>query len=133
MHPFPARHISVSIKRPVEAVYSFASNPLNLPAWAAGLSGSIRKEGSEWIAESPMGTVKVKFAEKNNSGILDHYVTLPSGAVAYVPMRVVQNNDGSEVIFTLFRLPDTSDENFQKDGELVERDLKTLKAILEKE
>jgi hypothetical protein len=133
MRPFPARHISVSINRPLEEVYSFASDPLNLPIWAAGLSGSIRREGSEWVAESPMGTVKVKFAEKNNSGILDHYVTLPSGAVVYVPMRVVQNNDGSEVIFTLFRLPDMSEEDFLRDGDLVERDLKTLKAILEKE
>jgi hypothetical protein len=131
MYPFSARHISVSINRSLEEVYSFASNPLNLSAWAAGLSGSIRQEGSEWIAESPMGTVKVKFAEKNNLGILDHYVTLPSGAIVYVPMRVVQNNSGSEVIFTLFRLPDMSEDDFSRDGELVERDLKTLKTILE--
>ena len=61
-------------------VYEFASNPENLPKWAAGLSGSIRKVNEEWIAESPMGRVKVKFAEKNKFRVWDHDVSLPSGA-----------------------------------------------------
>lgn len=30
-------HISVSINCPVDKVYEFASNPENLPKWAAGL------------------------------------------------------------------------------------------------
>ena len=62
---FMAKHISVSINRPATQVYEFASNPENLPKWAAGLSGSIKKVNEDWIAESPMGKVKVKFAEKN--------------------------------------------------------------------
>jgi hypothetical protein len=41
---FPAKHISVSIQRPIEAVCAFASHPVNLPKWAAGLSGSIKKK-----------------------------------------------------------------------------------------
>ena len=35
-----------------------------------------KKVNEDWIAESPMGTVKVKFAEKNQFGVLDHDVTL---------------------------------------------------------
>ena len=62
---FMAKHISVSINRSAAQVYEFASNPENLPKWAAGLSGSIKKVDEDWIAESPMGTVKVNFAEKN--------------------------------------------------------------------
>jgi hypothetical protein len=77
---FTAKHISVSINRSAAQVYEFASNPENLPKWAAGLSGSIKKVDENWITESPMGTVKVKFAEKNKFGVLDHDVTLPSGS-----------------------------------------------------
>jgi hypothetical protein len=62
-------------------VYEFASNPENLPKWVAGLSGSIKKVNEDWLAESPMGRVNIKFAEKNKSGVLDHDVTLPSGKV----------------------------------------------------
>jgi hypothetical protein len=40
---FTAKLISISINRPAARVYEFASNPENLPKWAAGLSGSIKK------------------------------------------------------------------------------------------
>jgi uncharacterized membrane protein len=52
----PARQIAVSIERPLDQVYAFASDPAKLPLWAAGLSGSTRNAGGEWIAESPRGT-----------------------------------------------------------------------------
>ncbi len=54
-----------------------------------------------------MGRVKVKFAEKNKFGVLDHAVTLPSGVKFYNPMRVFPNNDGRELIFTIYRRPDS--------------------------
>jgi uncharacterized protein YndB with AHSA1/START domain len=40
---FIAKHISVSIERSAAEVYEFASNPENLPKWAGGLSGSIKR------------------------------------------------------------------------------------------
>lgn len=130
---FPARQISVSIRRPTDEVYKFAANPANLPQWAEGLSrSSMQKFGDEWIADSPMGKVKVKFAEPNSFGVIDHDVTLPSGEVFHNPLRVVRNGDGSEVIFTLFRSPQMSDAEFAKDAATVEKDLQRLKALLEK-
>ena len=128
---FKSRHISVSINRPADQVYEFASNPENLPKWAAGLSGSIENVNGDWIAESPMGRVKVKFADKNEFGVLDHDVTLPSGAKIYNPVRVFSNNDGSEVVFTLYQRPEMSDRMFAEDAQAVTRDLETLKALLE--
>lgn len=128
---FMAKHISVSIDCPPTQVYAFASNPANLPRWAAGLSGSIQQIDDEWIAESPMGRVKVKFAEKNTFGVLDHDVTLPSGLSVYNPMRVFPNDSGSELVFTLYRRPDMSEQSFTEDARLVQRDLESLKALLE--
>lgn len=128
---YPSRHISVSINRSASEVYRFASNPSNLPMWAAGLSGSIEKVGEMWIADSPMGKVKVKFAEVNDFGVLDHVVTLPSGVKVYNPMRVFPNFEGSEVVFTLYRLPEMADGAFDADAKLVESDLRKLKKILE--
>jgi uncharacterized membrane protein len=66
---FMAKHISVSINRSAGQVYEFASNPENLPKWATGLSGSMTNVNEDWIAEAPMGKVKVKFAEKNQFGV----------------------------------------------------------------
>ncbi|MCE8427603.1 MAG: hypothetical protein J5U19_04320 [Candidatus Methanoperedens sp.] len=128
---FKSVHISVSIDRPADTVYEFASNPENLPKWAAGLGESIKNVNGDWIAESPMGRIKVKFADKNKFGVLDHEVTLPSGAKFYNPMRVFPNNDGSELIFTLYMQPDMSDQMFAEDADAVTKDLRKLKTLLE--
>jgi uncharacterized membrane protein len=130
---YPVRHISVTIDKPARDVYEFTSNPENLPRWAAGLSGSIRKEGADWIADSPMGEVKVSFAPENTFGILDHNVTLPSGETVYNPLRVIQNNHGSEVVFTLYHLPGRSESEFLEDAGMVEKDLNSLKQLMEQQ
>ena len=48
-------------------------------------------------------------------------------------MRVVPNGAGSEVTFTLLRLPEMSDQKFAEDAGMVQRDLRTLKSVLEKD
>lgn len=127
------QHISVSIDRRPADVYQFASDPGNLPRWAAGLARSeVRKAGDEWVADSPMGKVRVRFAGKNPYGVLDHDVILSSGVAAHNPMRVVPNGDGSEFIFTLIRRPGMSDEDLAGDRAAVEKDLRALKELLER-
>jgi hypothetical protein len=71
------------------------------------------------------------FSERNEFGILDHWVNLKPGMQVDIPMRVIPNGIGSELIFTLFRLPDMSDEQFSADAEWVMRDLTSLKNMLE--
>jgi carbon monoxide dehydrogenase subunit G len=129
---YQVRYISVSIDRPPAEVYSFVSNPENVPKWATGLGGSIKKVNGEWIADSPMGRVKIKFVEENKFGVLDHEVVLESGVTINNPMRVIANGKGSEIFFTLVRQPNVSDEKFTQDAEWVEKDLRILKGLLEK-
>ena len=129
---FETRHISVFIDCPADRVYEFVVNPANLPKWAAGLSGSIENINGEWIAESPMGEVKVEFAARNAFGVLDHNVTLPSGEVFYNPMRVFPNDDGCEAVFTLFRRPGVSDQELADDAGFISKDLQMLKSLLER-
>ena len=129
---FFSKHISVSVPASADKVYAFVSDPMNLPKWAAGLSGSIQKKGDDWVAESSMGQIKIKFADKNTFGVLDHDVTLPSGETFYNPMRVFQNGEGCEVVFTLYLHPGQSDQQFLEDEIAVAKDLRTLKTLLEK-
>ncbi len=83
------------------------------------------------MIETPQGPVKFRFAPKNDSGILDHYVSPSPGVEVSVPMRVVPNGHGCLIIFTLFQQPGMSDENYAKDAGMVEQDLKNLQAIME--
>ena len=126
------RHISITIARSPAEVYAHAREPSNLPQWAKGLSGTIDFVDGEWIADSPLGKVKVRFVDQNRFGVLDHDVLLPSGESVYNPLRVVANGHGSEVIFTIFRRPNTSDAEFAADVDAVTRDLATLKDLLER-
>lgn len=130
---FPSRTVSISIDRPPDKVYDFISNPENLPKWAAGLCKSVKKTNADWIVETPQGPMKIRFAEKNDFGVADHYVNPAPGAEVYVPMRVLRNGSGSEVIFTIMRSPDMTDEKFAEDIGLVERDLRILRSVLEKD
>jgi len=128
---YQSRNLSVQIRRNPRDVYNFTSVPENFPRWASGLGKSLKRKNGEWIAETPQGPIKVRFTERNEFGILDHYVIPESGVEIYIPMRVIPNGSGSELIFTLFRLPDGSDEKFAEDAEWVMRDLTALKNLLE--
>jgi len=127
-----SRTLSVTINRPVDEVYAFAANPENLPKWARGLCKSIARSNGEWIVETPDGPMTVRFVERNPFGVLDHYVTPAPGTEIYVPMRAFANGPGSEVVFTVFRLPDMSDVRFAQDVAFVAYDLRTLKQNLER-
>ena len=125
------RKISVAIDRDPSEAYEFLSRPENFPRWASGLAGSLRKLDEEWIAETPEGRATVRFSERNALGVLDHSVTLPRGITVYVPLRVVPNGSGCELVLTLFRQADMSEEKFAADAQWVMRDLATAKRILE--
>lgn len=131
MFTLPCHIAHVSIQLPPSRVYAFASDPLNLPQWAAGLSSGIEPAGDHWLIQTPQGQARLDFAPQNPWGVLDHTVTLPSNVSIYVPMRVVANEQGCEVTLILYRQTFMTDEDFEKDIKLVIADLKTLKAILE--
>jgi hypothetical protein len=127
-----AKTISVTIARDWREVYSFMEHPLSFAQWASGLGKPLRGEGSVWTFESADGQpVTVHFTPHNPHGVLDHTVTTANGDEIYVPMRVLANRDGSEVLFTLFRTDAMSDAQFAADALWVERDLGELKRFLE--
>ena len=66
-----------------------------------------------WHFTGPHGKSKLKFNEEKSYGILDHeYVDEDS--VWDVPMRVVPSGDFSEVIITLNKPDQLSDEQFDQ-------------------
>ena len=61
----------------------------------------------------------------------DHDVTLPDGRTFTNPLRVLADGSGCEVVFTLRRQPDMTDEAFEADAAAIRTDLETLKRLLE--
>ena len=122
-----SRHLSVWIDATPEVVYAFASNPVELPRWAAGLADPT-------LAGPTLGEADVEFAARNEFGVLDHVVRLPSGEAVYNPMRVIPAGPGlprCEVVFTLRRGPGVTNEEFEADAAAVAADLETLRRLIE--
>ena len=127
-----SRHISQVVHASPHAVYDFASEPDNLPQWAAGLTDRpVRREGDALVVESPMGTVTVRFVPRNEFQVIDHDVTLPNGTTVNNPGRVLAHPEGAEVVFTL-RQADLTDEEFDRDSQQVADDLGRLKRLVER-
>ena len=126
-----SRHIAERIGRPAGEVYDYASDPANLPRWAPGLGSSAEKADGRWFVETSMGRVGFAFVPRNDLGVLDHDVTLPTGEVVHNPMRVIADGSGCEVVFTLRRRPGMSDDEFREDAAAVAADLTRLRQALE--
>jgi hypothetical protein len=128
---WPAAHLTISVSRDPREVSAFAGDPANLPQWASGLSSGIRHERGRWLADSPMGDVEVVFVGPVAAGVLDHDVTLPDGTVAHNPLRVLRNDRGSEVVFTLYRREGVTEAEYAADAAAIESDLRSLRDLLE--
>lgn len=126
-----ARILHVTIECPWREVYRFAADPENMPKWASGLAGGLTRDGDDYLADGgPLGAARVHFTPDNEYGVLDHRVTLPDGTVVDNALRVVPNGDGAEVMFTLLRQPNMTDEQMDADAAHVQRDLETLARLL---
>ncbi|HYO01480.1 MAG TPA: SRPBCC family protein [Mycobacterium sp.] len=118
----PSRHLSQWIDAQAATVYAFTSDPRELPRWAAGL------------ADPALADADVQFSPRNEFGVLDHVVRLPSGDEVYNPMRVIPAGTGErgcEVVFTLRRRPEVTDEEFEADAATVAADLDSQRRLVQ--
>ncbi len=85
-----------------------------------------------WSFTGPHGKSMIKFNENKLLGILDHqYVDEESSWD--VPMRVVSNGDVSEVVITLNKPDEITDEQFDLRVEEIAEMFTSMKNIIESE
>jgi hypothetical protein len=127
---FKSRVITCSVRRNAQDLYEMLWQPESFTRWASGLSNSsLECDDKGWKAEGPEGPIRIMFTEHNSLGVMDHWVDLGNGRIVYVPLRIIPNEDGSEVMLTLFRQPSMSTEKFAEDEAWIRRDLLALKAL----
>ncbi|AVA21787.1 MULTISPECIES: SRPBCC family protein [unclassified Rhizobium] len=132
MSTMTARIVHISIDRHWKEVYGFAGRPENMPLWASGLASGLEQDGEDWVANGILGTVRVSFTPRNEFGVIDHTVTIESGLKVHNALRVAPNGDGCEVMFLLLKLPGMTDEQFAADAAHIQKDLGTLKSLMER-
>ena len=85
-----------------------------------------------WLFTGPYGKSMLKFNENKSLGILDHqYIDEESSWD--IPMRVVSNGDVSEVLITLNKPDEITDEQFDLRVEELSDMFNSMKNIIESE
>ena len=126
-----SRIVSQACEVSADTVYEFAHRVENLPRWAAGLTTQLVHEDGEWFTDTPDGRIRIAMAPRNAFRVMDHDVTLPGGLTVHNAFRVTPTGDGSLLSFVVLRLPDATDDAFERDCGHVAADLRTLKTLLE--
>lgn len=131
----PARTVSVSIDATPDVVYKFVADAFNMARWAPGFCQTITADPAVergWRITTAEGVqAHARFVAPNAHGIVDHWVVLPDVGEVYVPLRVVANGAGSEVLLTIFRQPAMSVAQWDADCQAVSADLTRLKELLD--
>lgn len=129
---FRSETISVSIDCPLEEVYDFLLEPLNIPTWGSNLGTTIQHAGgSDWVTETPEGPLTFRVPTRNAFGVLDHAAFRPGETPSITPMRVFANGEGCELTYTMYQRAGTSDASFASEIEWVRADFLALKSLLE--
>src|SRR4051812_48253361 len=95
--------LSITISRPWKDVFDFLADAENLPRWNRGYCRQLKKQAGKWCMDSPLGEVQVQLITDHFSGVLDQQIIPSTGPAFRVPLRVLENGEGSEVVMTVFR------------------------------
>jgi uncharacterized protein YndB with AHSA1/START domain len=122
---------TVSIDAPPNKVFAFLADASTWPRWAIVNVKSITKaDGEWWQMQTPAGPARLRIRPQEDLGVLDHDFVVPEGKWT-VPARVVPNGTGTLFMITFFQPPTFTDESFDQQTALVDKELMTLKNILE--
>ena len=129
VHRAEVLHISIHASR--QDVIAFQSDVRRWKSWAPWARAVERSSTSDWTVYTETGPLTLRFVETNSLGVLDHMVTLPSGATVLNSMRVLPNGEGSELVMVLFQWPPATSEQFERDVQAVREDLARIKQAAE--
>ena len=122
---------TVSIDAPPGKVFAFLADANTWPRWAVvNVKGIKKAEGDWWEMQTPGGAAKLRIRPQEQFGILDHDFVAPDASWT-VHARVVPNGTGTLFMITFFQPPTFTDEFFDQQTALVDKELAMLKSILE--
>lgn len=96
-----------------DVVFDFVSNIENLPKWATAYAKSIRRDGDDYIVDTPMGDLFQVFDVNKDAGLIDMRSGPAKDQLWTFYIRIFSDNMGGSVLnFTSLQMPGQSDEEF---------------------
>lgn len=128
--------MTVDIAASFGAVMSELANPLMHPTWATEFfkGDAEQADKTEVHVNVPRlgGTCRMKVESNNDFGAINIYLA-PVGEEfgKPLPVRVIENDDGATVLWTLSQFPGMPEEVFSEGCTSMQSELNTLKSKLE--
>ena len=123
--------IHLAIDSPFGKVVEFLSDAGNFPKWAAVQGEMTRLGDLEWRAETEFAERIVRFSPDNDFGVFDHAVYVAGETPITMPLQIISNEEGCDLVFLFLRRPGVSDEQFASSVEWVTSDFLALRSLLE--
>jgi len=125
--------VIVSINRPYEEVYAFCADPMNFGRWATEPDTVMEPlGGNEYLVELPQGRRVLRYALPNAYGVLDYQVyEVGEHEGPTRPVRLIRNENGTDLQVTRFQEDAMTDERFQSELEWLRSDLQRFKTLIE--
>jgi len=125
---------AVTVRRPFSAVTALLADPSRYSEWAIDYFTSpvAKVDVSTYRVSTPPGDRRFRVDADVDRGTFDLYLAPLDGPFSYpIPIRVLHNGEGADVIFTVTREPELSDEDWRLSLLSLENELNALKRLLE--
>ena len=107
------RTITITLSADRDAVFAFLSRLENLPRWAPAFFRGLRRDGSQWLADTVGGDYYVALLPEARTGVIDLLLGEQPDEMAVVPLRVLSQPHGAAVTCTLFQPADWTGELYE--------------------
>jgi uncharacterized protein YndB with AHSA1/START domain len=120
---------SISIAAPPETVLELLSDARRLPDWAPAFALAVEPTGQDWLIDSGAGQFRLRVRVSPEHGTID--LLRPNDPSRGARMRVLSNEDGSEVLFTLIFPAGADNKSIAQQMTTVEAELRTVRDLCE--
>jgi len=105
------------------------SDAQRLPDWAPAFARAVEPAGPDWLIDSGGSRLRIRMRVSLEYGTVD--LVRPEDPRRGARMRVLDNEDGSVVLFTLVFPTGVDDEAIAQQMAIVETELRTIRDLCE--
>jgi hypothetical protein len=120
---------SISVAAPPATVLELLGDARRLPDWAPAFAVAVEPAGQDWLIDSGAAQLRIRVRVSLEYGTVD--LLRPNDPSRGAHMRVLNNEDGSEFLFTLVFPVGADDEFIAQQMTTVEAELRTVRDLCE--
>jgi hypothetical protein len=120
---------SISIAASPETTLELLSDAQRLPDWAPAFARAVEPAGPDWLIDSGGSQLRIHVRVSREYGTVD--LLRPEDPRRGARMRVLDNEDGSVLLFTLVFPIEVDDEAIAQQMATVEAELRTVRDLCE--